>query len=227
MKICVPPLFLCIAIALSAQATEVEITAEPSHHQVLENAYVRVFKVEVPPKGATLMHWHRHDYFFVTLGATEVSNEVKGKAATTLKLADGDTRFAPGGFAHVARDLAGTPFRNVTIELLQDGRKSAAWEEERGLHILQGGTQEILMVKDGVRVSEFEVQAGGMVPKQQHTGPTLIVAVSDLELHRNMPEGMLMMQLKSGQVGWLDRGLAVDMMNAGKSPAKWVTFEFR
>jgi hypothetical protein len=31
----------------AAQTTEVEITAEPSHHFALENEYVRVFNVEV------------------------------------------------------------------------------------------------------------------------------------------------------------------------------------
>jgi len=70
---------LLATIILAAQTTnEVEITAEPHHHQALENEYVRVFKVEVPPHNDTLMHWHHHDYFFVTLGDTQVGNDVKG-----------------------------------------------------------------------------------------------------------------------------------------------------
>jgi quercetin dioxygenase-like cupin family protein len=212
---------------LYSQTAEVEITAEPSHHQVLENSYVRVFKVDVPPRSATLMHWHRHDYFFVTLGATEVSNEVKGKAAATLKLADGETRFVPGGFVHIARNLAATPFRNLTIELLKDGGKSPAWDEERGLHVLHGGTQEILMVKDGVRVSEFEVQPGGMVPEHHHGGPHLAVAVTDLEFHNDVKgKDMRTVQMKAGDVAWIEGGLTHTLMNAGKSPAKWVTLEF-
>src|SRR6266496_586448 len=46
--------------------SEVEITAEPHHRLALENQYVRVFKVDVPPHESTLMHRHRHDYIFVT-----------------------------------------------------------------------------------------------------------------------------------------------------------------
>jgi hypothetical protein len=40
---------------LSASAqTVVPITSEPDHHLAFSNDYVRVFKVEVPPKAETL-----------------------------------------------------------------------------------------------------------------------------------------------------------------------------
>jgi len=42
---------LLVSIATLAQQQSVEITSEPSHHLVLENAYVRVFDVTVAPKG--------------------------------------------------------------------------------------------------------------------------------------------------------------------------------
>src|SRR2546422_10340909 len=154
----------CLAVPLIAftlfgqSVSEVEITAEPHHRLALENQYVRVFKVDVPPHESTLMHRHRHDYVFVTLGASEVSNEVAGKPPVTLKLKDGETRFTPGNFAHIAKNLTDAPFRNVTIEFLQDEKARQSpppkWAEERGLHVLEGGTQEILLVKNGARVSE-------------------------------------------------------------------------
>jgi hypothetical protein len=34
-------------------------------------------------------------------------------------LADADTRFVPGNFAHIAMNLAEMPFRNVTIEFMR------------------------------------------------------------------------------------------------------------
>src|SRR2546430_6661101 len=119
---------LWAAVSLTAQTTstqDVEITGEPHHHLALENEFVRVFKVDVPPHADTLMHWHRHDYVFVTLGASEVSNDVQGKPPVTLKLQDGETRFISGNFAHIARSLSDQPFRNVTIELLQDERNKS------------------------------------------------------------------------------------------------------
>jgi hypothetical protein len=154
---------LLAAIYLYPQTpAEVEITNEPYHHFVFENEFVRVFDVVVPPQDVTLMHRHRHDYVFVTIGAADLSNEVEGKPPLHLALQDGETRFVPGGFAHLVRDFASQPFRNITVELLQDEKArtnpAANWDQERGLKVFTGGTQDILFVKDGVRVSEVDLE---------------------------------------------------------------------
>src|SRR5439155_20914306 len=105
---------ITMQVAFVMAQTAVEITSEPHHHLVLENQYVRAFKVEVGPRQATLMHRHRHDYWFVTIGATGVENDVEGKSPAKLQLSDGETWFLVGGFAHIARNLSDTLFRNVT-----------------------------------------------------------------------------------------------------------------
>ena len=229
------PVLLLTAVVLSPRSNatkEVEITAEPSHHLALENEHVRVFKVEVAPHAATLLHRHRHDYVFVTLGASEVSNEVEDKPPVTLKLQDGETRFTPGGFAHIAKNLSDKPFRNVTIEFLQDEKARQSpppkWDEERGLHVLDGGTQDILFVKDGVRVSEIELQPGAVLPSHHHAGPHLLVAVSDLEVRSDVEgQGPMPGHFKSGDVKWLPGGYTHTLTNVGKQAAKFVTLEFQ
>jgi quercetin dioxygenase-like cupin family protein len=226
------PVLVLAALALAAQETsEVEITAEPRHHLALENEYVRVFQVEVAPRDATLMHIHRHDYVYVTLGAANLSNEVKGKPPVAVKLQDGETHFAPGNFAHIARNLADTPFRNVTIELLQDeaAHKTppAKWDEERGLHVLPGGTQDIMFVQDGVRVSEIDLQPGATLPSHHHTGPHLVVAITDVDIRSDVEgQGPMPGHLKSGEVKWLPGGYTHTVTNTGKQEAKFVTLEF-
>jgi hypothetical protein len=234
--------FLFLTALLAAQsAPEVEITAEPHHHQVLSNAQVRVFNVEVPPHTDTLMHWHRHDYIYVTLGASEVVNAVKDKPPVSIQLADGETRFSPATFAHVARNLSSQPFRNVTIELMQDEKLRQSpehWdpahpEEDRGLEILHGGTKEILFVKDGVRVSEFELQPDAAVPGGAHAHPMLLVALTDSDLltsdprthdsHSAVPPAT---HFKTGESAWLPLGFRQPITNAGHATAKFVTLEF-
>ena len=224
---------LLSAIMVFAQtASEVEITSEPHHHPVLENKYVRVFKVEVAPHTDTLMHWHRHDYVYVTLGAALIENDVEGKPPATLKLQDGETRFLPGGFAHIAKNLSDQPFRNVTIELLQDDKTSLAtspkWDEERGLHILNGGTVDILFAKDGARASALQLQPGGVVPRHHHAGPHLVVAVTNLELRSDVEgKGSSVKQLKAGDMAWIEGGLTHTITNVGKQDAKLITLEFQ
>jgi len=223
--------FLSSISFAQAQVSEVEITAEPSHHLALENRYVRVFQVEVAPHSATLMHRHRHDYMFVTLGASEVSNEVEGKSPVTIKLQDGETRFLPGNFAHIARNLSNSPFRNVTIEFLQDETNrssSAKWEEDRGLHILHGGTEDILFAKDGARASEVELQTAGVDPQHRPARPQLLVAVSDLVLRSEFTgKGSSNLEMKSGDVKWFARGLTRDLTNVGRQGARYVVVEFQ
>jgi mannose-6-phosphate isomerase-like protein (cupin superfamily) len=218
-------------LAAQAGAPEVEITAEPHHHLVLENKSVRVFNVEVDPGAETQMHWHRHDYVYVTLGDTEIVNIVKDKAPATVKLRDGETRFSPATFAHIVRNPMNRPFRNITIEILDDDSLRGAaspWDpkqnEDRGLNILQGGTQQILFVKDAIRVSEFELQPGGIFPMSR-SGGCLLVAVNDFDLRGDGTNHKAKADhLKSGDSKWFSGKRT--LTNAGSTSAKFVTLEF-
>jgi hypothetical protein len=95
----------------------VPVSAEPHHVLVLRNEYVHVYNVTLPPLDATLLHQHDLPYIYLTLGTTDVINAVAGKPEAHLTLADGSTRYSPGGFAHIARTDAGILFHNVTVEL--------------------------------------------------------------------------------------------------------------
>lgn len=221
-------------LAAPAPPQAVEITAEPFHHLVLENQYVRVFRVEVPPKRPTLLHRHRNDYIFVTLGASEVSNQVEGKPAVTLKLADGETRMVEGGFAHVATNLAAAPFRNLTIEILPAGKRRAFArrnlkpEWERGLEVLDRGTTHTVFAKDGLRVTDVELQPGGAMPLHTHTGPHLAVAITDLEVRveaAGKPPRMI--RKRAGEFDWFPGLVTHTVTNTGKSGIRFVSIEFK
>jgi quercetin dioxygenase-like cupin family protein len=232
MRIRIAVLAFLFATVASAQtpAPEVAITAEPAHHRVLENAHVRVFRLEAPPEGGTLLHEHGHDYFLVSLGPGDFENAVVGKEPVRVKLADGDVRFAPGGFSHVARNLGAAPLRNLTIELLQ-GETGAAQPvtptpEELKPRELVRGTMTLLMVKDGVRVSEIRLQAGGSIPKHRHAGPHMMVAVTDLAL-RSEVEGSepSTREVKAGEVAWIPGGIEHTVTNAASGDVRFVAFE--
>ncbi len=107
------------ATAFKAESKAVPVTSEPRHHLAFENGLVRAFRVEVAPKDATLLHEHARDYVFVTLGRADIVNAVLDKPEVHAVLADGEVRFARGGFAHVARNLSEQPFRNLTIEFVE------------------------------------------------------------------------------------------------------------
>jgi hypothetical protein len=111
-----------LGLTLNAQtpdvSTAVPIENEPRHHIVLENSYVRVFRVSFPGHDATLLHQHALPYISVSLGLGDFTNAVAGKPEAHAALADGQVGYSRGGFAHIVRTDAGAPFNNLTIELL-------------------------------------------------------------------------------------------------------------
>lgn len=222
---------LSLLCLLLASTEAVEITAEPMHHLAVDNGQVRVFQVEVPPHASTLLHHHGHDYVFVTLGESHISNEVLGKEPVELKLSDGETRFTPGNFAHVARNLSDKPFRNVTVELMQDEALREApspWPQEGGDQESPGVRSKVLFVRDGARVSSIEIEPGATIASHHHDGPHLLVAVSDLEIRSDVEgQGPMAGHFKSGDVKWLPGGYSHTLTNTGKDKARFVTVELK
>lgn len=95
----------------------IPVNDEPHHAHVLQNDFVRVYNVTVPPLDATQLHQHDLPYIYLVLGPADLVNAVQGKPEARLTLDDGATRFMAGGFAHIVRTDAGIPFHNITIEL--------------------------------------------------------------------------------------------------------------
>ncbi|HEX8815161.1 MAG TPA: hypothetical protein VF753_06650 [Terriglobales bacterium] len=210
---------------------EVEITAEPHHRMIYQNDWVRVFDVTIMPKDATQMHAHRHDYVFVTLGTAEVSNEVKGKPPVHLSLADGEARFAEGGFAHVVRNVGTTPFRNIAVEFLQDAKMRNApadkFNDENSVQVQGGGQEQVLFIKDGVRVARVQIEVAGFEKRHHHDGPQLVIALNDVTLRSDSPEkGPMNLEMKAGQVRWIEGNLTHSVTNVGTQPARFVSLEF-
>src|SRR5438270_11457166 len=218
---------LVIASTAAFSQRTVPITAEPHHHLVLKNRYTRVFQVNVPPKQSTLMHTHKHDYLYVTLGTADIENHVDGKPPVEQKLADGQTNLFKGPFAHEVRDLADTPFRNVTIEILRRGGPPKE-ESERGVSVGQGFMVDTIFDTDAVRVSDTKLMPDAMLPKHTHRYPHLLVAVSDMELRSEVPgKSAIPIHAKAGDVNWIKPGLTHMLLNVGKQPARFITVEFK
>ena len=96
------------------------------------------------------------------------------------------------------------------------------------MDVFDGGTKDILFVKDGVRVSQIELQPGAMIPSHHHKGPHLLIAISDLDVRSDVQgQGPMPGHFKSGDVKWLPGGYTHTLTNVGKNAAKFVTLEFR
>jgi hypothetical protein len=210
-------LFIFISASAGAQ-TVVPITSEPSHHLVISNDYVHVFKVEVPPHAETLYHQHDCDYLFVAIGDADVTSTRLHEKPVSVKLKDGEVEFAKGPFAHKAINNSDQPFRNVTIELLQGigqpicglagGDKSCGfggpWRGTTSGNSgsLGSGYPQILS-SSKLAVSDFRTDGGlEIVARAPHASPFLLVAVSDLRFRQTSQKGTQELSARAGDVFW-------------------------
>jgi hypothetical protein len=101
-----------------ANQTPIDFDKEPHHHLVLENGYVRVFRVEIISPEATLLHHHDHPFIYMSVGATEFVNAVVGKPDVVVTKKDGQLGYSAGDFSHIIRTQHDTPVYNISIVLL-------------------------------------------------------------------------------------------------------------
>jgi hypothetical protein len=201
----------------------VPVSDEPHHALALKNDFVHVYNVTVPPRDATLLHQHDLPYIYLTLGATDVVNAVQGKREVELTLPDGETRYTPGGFAHVARTDAGIEFHNITIELEKpqsSPRNLPAGAAERALGTCPPGaidvkgnpqipSQQVVpcFETDEVHLELVRVEGGKDYEEGAPQTAALLVAMSNANLDVSL-SGQHVAFLHAGDVLWLPAGTA-------------------
>lgn len=230
MKRIVLPVLLLAATLLAQNPDVVSIDQEPSHHVVLDNEYVRVFDVTVAPHEATRMHRHEADYMFLTLGDSTVSNERMNEKPARLELKDGQVRYVKGGFAHIARNLADTPFHNITIELKSPGAPVCGVDPAHACESadMTGIVQELFSTAQAVARMTI-LDPGQQTPAHTHATPHLAIAVDDLTFE-NHPEGKpaTAISMKKGEVVWVsESGITHYFKNTGKDRARVLSLDLR
>jgi len=243
MKTHLLPLLLCLSACLAPaqdakQSTldkhgpTVEITAEPSHHLKIDNANIRAFYVEVEPQNSTMMHYHGRDYIAVAFGHTEINSITPDGTVKHLVLEDGAVGYTPAGLTHVATNLATTPFRNATIELLQNQGHPVCVKncenDPRGKD-WPPLTSESKLIGYG---DTFRISLATIKPKQtvstDEPFPHLVVMLTEMNAHAGEPgSGGMDFKQKTGDMmyhgGHPDHGLT----NTGDQDIRLVVVEFK
>lgn len=96
-------LLVCTAVTLRGQTPPVSpnqaaasakppvaIKDEPHHHLILENSYVRVFRVEIISPDATPLYRHDFPYVYMSIGKAEFTKAVEASRKNTWRWATGN-----------------------------------------------------------------------------------------------------------------------------------------
>ena len=211
--------------------TVVPITSEPDHHLVISNNYVRVFKVEVPPKAETLYHQHDRDYLYVAIGDADVTSTRLHEKPVDVKLKDGEVEMSKAPFAHKATNNSDQPFRNVTIEVLGGVGDSRCVNSERkagcGLVSCEGLSPSLVcngLLLRTARVSAVQIMLRGKSGVGPLSCPCLLVPLTEAKLTQSSQNSTQEIFAKAGDTVWIDQPDA-KLENLGAS-AKFIVFEF-
>lgn len=219
---------LLLTGSLSAQ-TVVPITSEPDHHLAISNDYVRVFKVEVPPKAETLYHQHDYDYIYVAIGDADVTSTRLHEKPVEVKLKDGEVELSKAPFAHKATNNSDQPFRNVTIEVLGGTGDSVCAGSEAGCGIFTcEGLVCVGQVLRTKKVSARQVVLRAKSGVGPFSCPCLLVPFSEATLSQSSQNSTQEISAKAGDAVWIDqpdtklenRGALAKFILIGFSPAK-------
>lgn len=227
------------SFALNAQApTAVPVGKEPHHHLVLENEYVRAFRVSIPANDATLMHQHDLPYVFVSLGPADFINAVAGKPEAHATMVDGQIGYSRGGFAHIARTDKGVAFNNVTIELLKPQgdphnrcMKIVASEplgtcEKPDTDLSPKNSSELQFETAEMLVNLVHLDPGSNLATVSPQGASLIVPLNSSEVQIELA-GKSKKKLRGGEVFWMDGQSPEVVSNPGKQIVGYLELTFK
>jgi hypothetical protein len=218
--------------------TVIPLAQEPHHHLALHNEYVNVYRVEVAPHDAVLLHRHDVDAISVMMSEAEVTVRAPRKPDVRQKLVDGQIRLQARGYVHATAIEGETTYRNVTVELLlpqQEGRNlCAAVMAAQPLHCPPGqGVAGSAGSAGHVDQPQYETEQTSVtlvrvLPHQEvslgDSGSSELIIALDPGIARAEGNGAEK-SLRSGDFVWLDHGETAEVFrNEGGKAARLVSF---
>lgn len=217
----------------------VDAADEGFHSLLLENEYVRVFKVEVPPFKQTQLYGHKDDFVRIALGEGKASFAEPNTMPLTREFYDGYTQFVPRGPAKVVKneDTVRT-LRMIEVEL--KGRRVkppqvydyssavAQMYDSIPLPVDPHASYTTSLEAYSVVGGDSQLLAGESTASHRHRGPHLVVGIAGGELE-NVPEGgtARRVSIESGGVAWVTALGQHTLKNVGKEPVRWITVEMK
>ena len=210
--------------AEASTPSAVPIEQEPAHRLVLQNEYVRVFEVWLPPGETTLWHVHLHDGVSVRLTDATIEDRPVVGQAKTFRLRWGEVTYGatPTALTHQVRNVGDTTFHNVYIELLTPKEVSADRTDAAA------PDPRVVLENDRVRALRRILAPGESTAMHTHAARGVGVPVTAGRLEISTPEDAARtVELKVGAVQWIEPGTTHRLTNVGDAPVEIVDIELK
>ena len=226
-------LVLLLCSLLAAQTlSSVRIADEPHHTLLLENAYVRVFAVELPRLQSTLPIQHDSNYIVVYRAESSVSRTAGGSMPIRYEHYDGEIRQFYAGEIVSEHNEGATIYRNITVEMPErkGGTYGYNWWSQTWSYppdtvpppLLSDTSSTQSVDMGGVVARRFQIMPSDVRATGTKHRPTLLIALTDLELSG---DGEVIVK-KQGKAEWFKSGMPPNLKNTGSSPCRFALLEF-
>jgi len=117
--------FFSLLLVVKFSFSQVPVREEPRHHVALQNQYLRLLDVRLPPGDTTFFHVHEIPSLFLVLSKTLTSSQVKGEEWVngTFTSEPGYSwynGFTTGPLIHRVANIDTVPFHVMDIEILSN-----------------------------------------------------------------------------------------------------------
>ncbi len=219
-------LFVTLALIFSAQTAVAQdpVKADSKHYKVeVENAWVRVLRINYGPKEKSVMHKHPAGVV-VYLADSKVKFGLPGGKSEERSGKAGEALWTPAE-THLPENLGDKPLGAILVELKARpaAAKSAAAEDP-----LKTNTQIYKAEVENDRVRVLRVKVGPHQKTTMHSHPAnVIIFLTDARIKFSFPDGKTQeAQVKAGQVQWGD-AVRHAGENLGDSPAEVIVVELK
>jgi hypothetical protein len=200
---------------------------EPRHRPKLENDYVRILDVEIPPGDQTLFHTHDLNYAFLMVNEAQLRNEVAGKPGTTdIKIPAGLVgyyRASEGAYTHRFINIGTDMFRAIGIELLRPAPSPAV-----SAPLPSSSGYVTVLDNERVRAYRLVLEPGQSAPAVTLQGSSVRVAGTAGKLLQQAPGGETAeIQLEPARFQWRATPSTHSLKNAGSSRVEIYEFELK
>lgn len=199
---------------------QVAVSKEPRHHNVFENAFVRVLDVHIPPKDTTQFHKHETPSVFIVLAPVKTGSQVIVEETRATALAR-DANISFEGFytkprIHRVWNEDTAEFHVMDIEILDKNPHNAGLPVQQKAFNLLFDEKPVrgyrLMVKDG---DNFKLQA---------QNPFLIAGLTNASEAVSVNEKLFS---KKGDFIFIPAGSSVQFTNNGRQPYSFAVLELK
>jgi quercetin dioxygenase-like cupin family protein len=219
-------LFGALALIFSAQTAVAQdpVKVDSKHYKVeVENAWVRVLRINYGPKEKSVMHKHPAGVV-VYLNDTKVKFNLPGGKSQEQAGKAGEAAWIPAG-AHLPENLSDTPIGAILVELKARpaAAKSAVAEDP-----LKTDQQIYKAEIENDRVRVLRVKVGPHEKTTMHSHPAnVVVFLTDARIKFSFPDGKTQeAQVKAGQVQW-DNAVKHAGENLSDKPAEVIVVELK